>query len=50
MGKRKEIKINFKTEPPKNGITYEQFDNLLNKSISLIVDELILNGKLKIGN
>lgn len=50
MRRGNEIKIHFKTAPPKRELSEEEFDNLLNKSISLIVDELIIKGTLEIGN
>lgn len=46
----KKIKINFSTAPPKRNVTKEELDNLIDKSINLILDDLILNGHLKVGN
>jgi hypothetical protein len=49
MGKRKEYKINLTTAPPKNQThTKEEVEEIRDKAISLVVDELILNGKLDI--
>lgn len=42
-------KITFKTEPSKTKNTEQDYKDALNKSISLIIDELILEGKIKIG-
>lgn len=40
-------KIKFTTQPSKVNKSDEEVESVLNKAISLLVDELILNGHLK---
>lgn len=51
MGKSKfPYNITLTTEPPKRTYTKEEIQEVIDKSISLVLDDLILNGHLKIGN
>lgn len=50
MGKKRKYNIVYSTAPSKKQYTDEEVNLVINKAINLIIDELIVNGHIKVGN